>query len=111
MTFYDEYSLFYSESHGENLYHRLVRNVYDRAKSDYDLHVIQHIDGLVEDCTIPIANALVLLQSYTKPSIYDLLYGHLDYNTYLFPSVANKWSTINWKLAIDDIHHPSIPMI
>ena len=75
------------------------------------MHVIKHIDGLVEDCTNSIANALVLLQSYIKPSIYDLLYGHLDENTYLFPLVANEWSTINWNIAMDDIHHPSIPML
>ena len=30
---------------------------------------ILHIDGLVQDCSNSIANALELLQSYTKPSI------------------------------------------
>ena len=30
-----------------------------------------HIDGLVQDCSNSIANALELLQSYTKPSIYE----------------------------------------
>ena len=29
-----------------------------------------HIDGLVQDCSISIANALEILQSCTKPSIY-----------------------------------------
>ena len=31
-----------------------------------------NIDGLVQDCSNSIANALELLQSYTKPSIYAL---------------------------------------
>ena len=30
----------------------------------------QYIDGLVQDCSNSIANALELLQSFTKPSIY-----------------------------------------
>ena len=31
-----------------------------------------YIDGLVHDCSISIAKALEILQSCTKPSIYDL---------------------------------------
>ena len=30
----------------------------------------RHINGLVQDCSYSIANALELLQSCTKPSIY-----------------------------------------
>ena len=30
----------------------------------------KYIDGLVQDCSISFANALEILQSYTKPSIY-----------------------------------------
>ena len=30
-----------------------------------------HFDGLVQDCSNSISNALELLQSCTKPSIYD----------------------------------------
>ena len=33
--------------------------------------LIPHIDGLVQDCSNSIANALELLQSCTKPSIYS----------------------------------------
>ena len=29
-----------------------------------------YVDGLVQDCSISIANALEILQSCTKPSIY-----------------------------------------
>ena len=29
-----------------------------------------HIDGLVQDCSISMANTLEILQSYTEPSIY-----------------------------------------
>ena len=32
-----------------------------------------YIDGLAQDCSISIANALEILQSCTKPSIYVLL--------------------------------------
>ena len=32
-----------------------------------------HINGLVQDCSISIANALEILQSCTKPSIYESL--------------------------------------
>ena len=31
-----------------------------------------YIDGLVQDCSISIANTLEILQSYTKPTIHDL---------------------------------------
>ena len=31
-----------------------------------------YIDGLLHDCSISIANALEIIQSGTKPSIYDL---------------------------------------
>ena len=34
-----------------------------------------HIDGSVQDCSISIANALEILQSCTKPSIYLVLKG------------------------------------
>ena len=33
-------------------------------------YMLLHIDGLVQDCSISIANALEILQSHTKPSIY-----------------------------------------
>ena len=33
------------------------------------MHNAQHIDGLVQDCSNFVANALALLQSCTKPSI------------------------------------------
>ena len=32
-----------------------------------------YIDGLVQDCSNPIANKLDLLQSYSKPSVYEYL--------------------------------------
>ena len=35
--------------------------------------LLAHIDGLVQDCSNSIANALELLQSCTKPSIYASL--------------------------------------
>ena len=32
----------------------------------------QHMEGLVQDCSISIANALEILQSCIKPSMYGL---------------------------------------
>ena len=39
------------------------------------LYSIKYIDGIVQDCSNSIANALELLQSYTKPSIYSVLWA------------------------------------
>ena len=36
------------------------------------LYPKEHIDGLVQDCSNSIANALELPLSYTKPSIFQL---------------------------------------
>ena len=33
----------------------------------------EHIDGLVQNCSISIANALQILHSSTKPSIHKLI--------------------------------------
>ena len=34
--------------------------------------ILEHIDGLVQDCSNSIANALELLQSCTEPLIYNI---------------------------------------
>ena len=34
-------------------------------------HTASYFDGLMQDCSNSIASALVLLRSYTKPSIYN----------------------------------------
>ena len=34
---------------------------------------VEYIDGFVQDCSISIAKALEILQSCTKPSIYEIL--------------------------------------
>ena len=36
-----------------------------------NIYVLFHIDGLVQDCSISIANALEILLSCTKPWIYS----------------------------------------
>ena len=38
-----------------------------------------HIDGLVQDCSNSNALAMELLQSYTKPSIYERSIGHWNF--------------------------------
>ena len=38
-----------------------------------------HIDGLVQDCSISIANTLEILQSCTKPSIYHLSLSEISW--------------------------------
>ena len=41
------------------------------------------IDGLVQDCSNSIANALELLQSCTKPSICGLSFHKQEYSTWM----------------------------
>ena len=40
----------------------------------YCNETLSNIDGLVQDCSNSIANALELLQSCTKPSMYNDIY-------------------------------------
>ena len=44
--------------------------------------VPQTINGLVQDCCFCIANALEILQPYTKPSIWLLYYMHYNIAPY-----------------------------
>ena len=59
--------------------------------------IYTYLDGFVQDCSNSIANALELLQSYTKPSIY--LYGlKLFFSESLtFPKILSTFiSTGSW---------------
>ena len=49
--------------------------------------VTEHVDGLVQDCSNSIANALELLQSCTKPSML------LWINLYIDQMQYTLWST------------------
>ena len=40
-----------------------------------------HVDGLVEDCSISIANALEIMQSCTKPSLYTVYNSNYHVST------------------------------
>ena len=76
---------------------------------------IAYINGLVQDCSISIANALRILQSCTKPSIYgDPVYTwynrwttngeHVHSCIYVFPvrpDISSKFAyfIINWYLS------------
>ena len=51
-----------------------------------------HVHGLVPDCKNSIANALELLQSYTKPSLYTLNVSHHC----LFPKLLALLSRLLW---------------
>ena len=42
----------------------------NRSSLEY-IHYSLYIDGLVQDCSNPVVNALELLQSFTKASIYN----------------------------------------
>ena len=42
-------------------------------------HVTEHFDGLAQDWSNSIANALELLQSSTKPLIYDTVMALIQY--------------------------------
>ena len=51
--------------------HHLCYSRLNRVELRHRHHfVVPHIDGLVQDCSIAIANALEILQSCSKPSIY-----------------------------------------
>ena len=66
---------------------------------------VYYIDGLVQDCSNSIANALELLQSCTKPSIYDFcLHG-----CFLFVGAFFHWSLVMpyVHLVITDCSAPS----
>ena len=45
---------------------------FESTISRHLLLLMMYIDGLVQDCSISIANALEILQSCIKPSIYDV---------------------------------------
>ena len=62
-------------------------------------YIIINFDGLVQDCSISIANALEILQSCTKPSIYGFMQFIYIYSPGPLGSVAAltslKWY---WKI-------------
>ena len=53
----------------------------------------KYIDGLVQDCSISIANALEILQSCTKPSICTAWYRAIWMGYVQQPTVSNKLDT------------------
>ena len=59
-----------------------------------------YIDGLVEDCIISIANALEILQSCTKPSIYH--WDNLALCQLNIPCVKQNrtWISSTWNLPL-----------
>ena len=57
-------------SYGIYIVDRRYRNSDESANQLAQVCTIIHINGLVQDCSNSIANALELLQSCTKPSIY-----------------------------------------
>ena len=63
-----------------------------------------NIDGLVQDCSNSIANALEFLQSCTKPSIYSdmsVRLEHLQPNIFFPPEKQSDYDS--WKFEFD--HH------
>ena len=52
------------------------------------LSVIKHIDRLLQDCSISIVNALDILLSCIKPSIW-VLYSREEYNIYMSLKMLN----------------------
>ena len=52
-----------------------------------------HTDGLGQDCSISIANALEILQSCTKPWMHKLAYG-LNMNPLEVPGLYKNWILI-----------------
>ena len=52
--------------------HLVVSDQFTACFTDYQISKYRYIDGLAQDCSNSIANALELLQSFNKPSIYKL---------------------------------------
>ena len=50
-----------------------------------------HVDGLVQDCSISIANALEMLQSCPKPSMYDPIFQVFQANAILDWDTVYRW--------------------
>ena len=56
--------------HLRTISQEMLMNLTRNMCSEITLSNYYHIDGFVQDCSNSIANALELLQSCTKPSIY-----------------------------------------
>ena len=63
------------------------------------MHLEQHIDGVVQDCSNSIPNALELLQSCTEPSTY---YSKTASNALIL-------SFANTSVHIQEKYHPNSP--
>ena len=67
--------------HGNQNWHIFVQgNAFKNIEIQGTSTPVGHIDGLVQDCSNSIADALELLQSCTKPSIWTLLSQTLHYH-------------------------------
>ena len=70
-----------------------------------------YIDGLVQDCSISIANALEILKSYTKPSIYDFEENfaqiHFPRWQLWLPRVVGQWDMSSMHLKTSAKWQPS----
>ena len=66
-----------------------------KLKSKYKVFIeknaFEYVDDLVQDCSNSIANALELLQSFTKPSMWSTKYWSLCSGVYVWnDQVMNK---------------------
>ena len=77
-------------------------------KNDRPVGVCYHFDGLVQDYSISIANALEMLQSCTKPSIYlwclYFLSSECDHRVNFTKCSFDKKCIPNYKLC-DGLEH------
>ena len=79
---------------------RITYTKYTYVRRMDELQSDPYIDGLVQDCSNSIATALELLQSCTKPSIYELAsksYGWLSITprSYRWVSNSSIWHNID----------------
>ena len=77
--------------------------------------IVQDIDGLVQDCSISIANALEILQSWTKPSIavVTCVWKKIENYTHEITVRDQSVNTLNYKSllasgGIEDGHFDSL---
>ena len=65
-----------------------------------------HIDGLVQDCGIPIANALEILQSDTNTSISYTKYSHVYFCMYIYSTYVG---TVIYFITVINFKDMSVP--
>ena len=84
------------------MYFYLIQVILTKAHTSEGFLKFKYINGLVQDCSNSIANALELLQSCTKPST------SMSYCTRNVTLVCQQWSHISFALSYWYIHYVTL---